>query len=88
MSIQGAFHIPEDDLIQYALGTLKDVQLSQFTAHISSCNECRAELGRIQLDLASFAAIQPASELPAGARERPNEARSQQHRPQLHPIRA
>ena len=70
MSMREAFHIPEEDLIQYALGTLKDVQLSQFTAHISLCNECRAELGRIQVELASFAAIQPTSELPAGARER------------------
>ena len=70
MSMREAFHIPEEDLIQYALGTLKDVQLSQFTAHISLCNECRTELGRIQIDLASFATVQPVSELPAGARER------------------
>jgi anti-sigma-K factor RskA len=70
MSMREAFHIPEEDLIQYALGTLKDSQLSQFTAHISLCNECRAELGRIQVDLASFASVLPSSELPAGARER------------------
>lgn len=65
-----AFHIPEEDLIQYALGTLKDSQLSQFTAHVSLCNECRAQLANFQVDLASFAAVQPLSELPAGARER------------------
>ena len=65
-----AFHIPEDDLIQYALGTLSDVQLNQLTAHFSMCNECRAELGRVQVQLASFATVQPSSELPAGARER------------------
>jgi anti-sigma-K factor RskA len=70
MSMPEAFHIPEEDLIQYALGTLRDVQLSQFTAHLSLCNECRAGLGRIQVELASFASVQPISELPAGARER------------------
>ena len=70
MSMREAFHIPEEDLIQYALGTLKDAQLSQFTAHISLCNDCRAELARTQVDLASFAAVQPLAELPEGARER------------------
>jgi anti-sigma-K factor RskA len=70
MTMREAFHIPEEDLIQYALGTFKDVQLSQFTAHLSMCNDCRAELGRIQVELASFATVLPSSELPAGARER------------------
>ena len=70
MSMREGSHIPEEDLIQYALSTLNEVQLSQFTAHISLCNECRAELGRVQVELASFAAVQPMSELPTGARER------------------
>jgi anti-sigma-K factor RskA len=70
MSMREAFHIPEEDLIQYALGTLKDSQLSQFTAHISLCNECRSQLANFQVDLASFATIQPLEELPAGARDR------------------
>jgi anti-sigma-K factor RskA len=65
-----AFHIDEEDLIQYALGTLKDVQLSQFTAHVSLCNECRAALGKIQVELASFATVLPETDLPPGARER------------------
>jgi anti-sigma-K factor RskA len=70
MTMREAFHLPEEDLIQYALGTLKEVQLSQFTAHISLCNECRTQLGQIQTELASFATVQPISELPSGARER------------------
>jgi len=70
MSMREAFHIPEEDLIQYALGTLKDTQMSQFTAHISLCNECRAQLANFQVELASFAAVQPLSELPSGARDR------------------
>jgi anti-sigma factor RsiW len=70
MSMREAFHIPEEDLIQYALGTLKDSQMSQFTAHISLCNECRSQLANFQVELASFAAVQPLEELPAGARDR------------------
>jgi anti-sigma-K factor RskA len=70
MSMREAFHIPEEDLIQYALGTLKDTQMSQFTAHISLCNECRGALANFQVELASFAAVQPLAELPAGARDR------------------
>ena len=70
MSNRQAFHIPEEDLIQYVLGTLKDTQMSQFTAHISLCNECRGQLGDFQVELASFAAVQPMEELPAGARSR------------------
>lgn len=69
MSTQ-AFHIAEEDLIQYALGTMNDVQLVQLTAHTSLCGECRASLARIQVELASFAAVQPVSPAPAGARER------------------
>ena len=70
MSMPEAFHISEDDLIQYALGTLKDAQLSTLTAHVSMCNSCRAELANRQVELASFASVLPLSQLPAGTRER------------------
>jgi hypothetical protein len=70
MSMREAFHIPEDDLIQYALGTLKETQLSQFTAHVSLCSVCRADLAKLQVDLAAYATVQPVSELPAGAKDR------------------
>ncbi|HEY9128034.1 MAG TPA: anti-sigma factor [Acidobacteriaceae bacterium] len=66
-----AFHIEDDELIQFALGTLKDAQLTTLTAHISLCNECRARLGAIQLELAAYATALPQEgELPAGARDR------------------
>ena len=65
-----AIHIPEDDLIQYALGTLPEIQLGTLTAHISLCTTCRVELALIQADLASFAAVQPMETVPVGARER------------------
>jgi len=70
MSMPEAFHIAEDDLIQYAMGGLKESQLSNLTAHISLCNQCRAELAKTQVALASYATVLPQSELPAGARER------------------
>jgi anti-sigma-K factor RskA len=70
MSMPGVFHIEEDDLIQYALGTLKESQLGTLTAHVSMCNTCRGELGRIQVELAGFAAAMPDSDVPSGARER------------------
>ncbi len=65
-----AFHIDDDELIQYALGTLTHGQLTQYTAHISLCNECRDKLAQIQVELASVATALPQSELPAGARAR------------------
>jgi anti-sigma-K factor RskA len=71
MTMPEAFHIEEDDLIQYALGTLKEAQLGTMTAHISMCNTCRSELARIQVELACFAAVQPEEgELPADAKDR------------------
>jgi hypothetical protein len=65
-----AFHLDEDDLIQYALGSLKETQLGTLTAHISLCNQCRDALAKVQLDLAAFATVQPLSEIPTGARDR------------------
>lgn len=65
-----SFHIDDDDLIQYALGTLKEMQLAQFTAHISLCGECRTKLAEYQTDLGVFGAALESSPLPAGARDR------------------
>ena len=70
MSMQESLHIPEDDLIQYALGTLRETQLGNLTAHVSMCNVCRADLGKIQVELASYATVQPQTDVPVGARER------------------
>jgi hypothetical protein len=70
MSMRESYHIPEEDLIQYALGSLKETQLSTMTAHISLCNTCRDELARMVVGLAAYATVQPLSDVPAGARER------------------
>jgi len=65
------FHIEEEDLTQYALGTLKDAQLTTLTAHVSICTECRVRLGAIQVELAAYAAALPEEgELPEGSRQR------------------
>jgi hypothetical protein len=45
-----AFHIAEEDLIQYAMGTLKEGQLSS-TRLIFRCATCRGDLARIQVEL-------------------------------------
>ena len=66
-----AFHIDEDELIQYALGTLKEGQLTTLTAHVSMCTECRTRLAATQVDLAAYASALPEEgELPEGAKER------------------
>ncbi len=70
MTMPEAFHIPEEDLVQYALGTLKEGQLGNLSGHVSMCSRCRGELAKVQVELACFATVQPVSELPAGARER------------------
>jgi hypothetical protein len=70
MSMRESYHIPEEELIQYALGNLRETQLSTMTAHVSLCNICRDELGQIMVDLAAYASVQPMSEVPVGARER------------------
>jgi anti-sigma-K factor RskA len=74
MSMRDEIHIPEDDLIQYAMGVLPDGQLNSLTAHISLCNVCRDELAKTQVALAAYATVyatgQPMTDVPAGARER------------------
>ena len=71
MKMREAVHIEEYDLIEYVMGTLKDAQLFQFTAHISTCSACRTQVTSMQNALAGFsAATLVAEELPAGARDR------------------
>jgi hypothetical protein len=71
MSMPQAFHIEDDELIQYALGTLKDSQMTTLTAHVSMCNHCRGRLAAIQVELAAYASVlPPEGEVPAGARDR------------------
>jgi anti-sigma-K factor RskA len=70
MSMPEIFHIDEDDLIQYALGTLSQELLAQYSAHVSLCDECRGKLAQIQVELASFAVSAPLESTPSGAKSR------------------
>jgi Anti-sigma-K factor rskA/Putative zinc-finger len=67
--IQGA-HIPQQDLILYAMQTLQGEELAQVRAHLDGCEECRAELAQTQGDLALVSLSVDQQELPQGARER------------------
>jgi hypothetical protein len=67
--IQGA-HIPQEDLILYAMRTLPAEELAQVRAHLDGCEECRAELAVAQGDLALVALSVEQQALPEGARRR------------------
>jgi hypothetical protein len=66
---QGA-HIPQEDLILYAMQTLQTEELEQVRAHLDGCEECRAELATAQGDLALVALSVEQNPLPLGARQR------------------
>ena len=70
MTMREALHIPEDDLIQYVLGTLPEIQLGTLTAHLSLCARCREELSETYSAFAGYSASTPETEIPQGARER------------------
>jgi Anti-sigma-K factor rskA/Putative zinc-finger len=66
---QGA-HIPQEDLILYAMQTLPAEELAQVRAHLSACEECRAELANAHGDLGLVALSVEQQPLPEGARQR------------------
>ena len=70
MTMPAQVHIPEDELIQYAMGSLSDAQLNNITAHLSLCSKCRAELANTSTTLAAWSGSLPLQDLPAGARDR------------------
>jgi anti-sigma-K factor RskA len=60
--MNGAPHIPHDDLALYALGALAPDEAETVRAHLAECAECRAELAALQGDLALLAlSVQPQS---------------------------
>jgi anti-sigma-K factor RskA len=67
--IQGA-HIPQEDLILYAMQTLPAEELAQVRAHLDACGECRGELATAQGDLALMALSVEQHPIPQGARQR------------------
>jgi anti-sigma-K factor RskA len=67
--MQGA-HIPQEDLILYAMRTLPAEELAEVRSHLDDCDACRAELAAAQGDLALLALSAEQHNLPQGARQR------------------
>ena len=47
-------HIPEDDLVLFALQLLSEDRMRQAKVHAESCDLCRSEISKLQGDLASY----------------------------------
>jgi len=63
-------HISQDDLALYALQALSPEESAGVREHLSGCDVCRAELARLEGDLAMVALSVEEQPLPAGARAR------------------
>jgi anti-sigma-K factor RskA len=66
----GPRHPNPDDLVLYAMQLLPTTDTATITQHLKQCDDCRAELGRIHSDLASFATTTDLHAPPATARQR------------------
>jgi anti-sigma-K factor RskA len=62
--------ISADDLALYAMHSLESGEASRISGHLGSCFSCRAELQRIQTDLAAVALTSPEVAPPQRVRER------------------
>jgi hypothetical protein len=65
-----ANHLSSDDLYLFALQLLPDAAMKDAAIHLKECAECRAQLGEIQGDLATYALTAELHAPPAQARER------------------
>ncbi len=63
-------HIPEDDLVLFALQLLPEDRMRQAKLHAESCDLCRGEIAKLQGDLASYSMISDIVAPPPEARER------------------
>ncbi len=66
----GNAHIPEETLALFALQALDREESGAVRTHLSECAECRAELARIEGDLALVALSADQHPLPEGASDR------------------
>jgi anti-sigma-K factor RskA len=66
----GENHIPEDDLVLFALQLLPQDRMREARQHLQGCDECRAEIARLQGDLVAYALTAESQAPPAAARER------------------
>src|ERR1700743_2926919 len=63
-------HIPEDDLVLFALPLLPEDRPRQAKLHAETCDLCRTEIAKLQGDLASYSMISDIVAPPPEARER------------------
>jgi hypothetical protein len=63
-------HIPEDDLVLFALQLLPEDRMRQAKLHAESCDLCRGEIAKLQGDLASYSMISDIVAPPPEARDR------------------
>lgn len=68
--MSGSHHPSPEDLTLCALGTLTPEESAEIRAHAATCEECRVELGQLNLDLAYLALDVPACSPSEGARQR------------------
>lgn len=78
-------HIPEDDLVLFALQLLPEDRMRQAKVHAESCDLCRDEIAKLQGDLASYSMISDIVAPPPEARERVLKQVSKEPRPILPP---
>jgi hypothetical protein len=63
-------HIPEDDLVLFALQLLPDDRMMSARQHMESCDRCRTDIAKLQGDLVAYSVTAEMQEPPAGARDR------------------
>jgi anti-sigma-K factor RskA len=63
-------HIPEDDLVLFALQLLPEDRMRQAKLHAETCSLCHGEIAKLQGDLASYSMISDITAPPPEARER------------------
>ena len=63
-------HIPQEDLVLYAMQAMQSHELDAVRLHLESCSECRRALAEVNGDLALVATGVEQKPLPEGARQR------------------
>lgn len=63
-------HIPQEDLVLYAMQAMQSHELAAVRLHLDTCAECRRALAEVNGDLALVAMSVEEKPLPEGARQR------------------
>lgn len=63
-------HIPEDDLVLFALQLLPEDRIRPAKSHVDACETCRREIARLQGDLVAYSLTSDIQAPPAESRDR------------------